>query len=103
MDVPDVGPFRNMPLEEEVAPGSIYSSRLSNSKYYNFDHPKRGKALIFDNSTFDDKDLQYRHGSDKDSKNLEKVLKIMGFDVIKCLDFTKDEIDKQLEDGNRKF
>ena len=66
--------------------------------FYNMDHKFRGKAVIFNNYDFSEKlGLNYRAGSKKDAKDLEKVLEDLGFDVDKLENYKSDQIKEKLE------
>ncbi|XP_077397792.1 caspase-1-A-like [Festucalex cinctus] len=49
-------------------------------------------ALLIINIKF--KYLKYRHGADKDERNMEKLLRDLGYEVVKYLNLTAKEMDK---------
>ena len=104
MDATDVGQFnhRNVALEQgdREAPGVVFGSREQHSRFYDFHHENRGMALIFNHTKFDlSQNLLDRDGSDKDCADLVRVLEVMKFEVTPCINFTKAQVEKKLEDG----
>ena len=104
MDVPDVNPFdsKNVPIsqKEEEDPIKVSGFREPDSEYYDFNHKHRGIALIFNHTKFKSaQKLSQRDGSDKDCADLVRVLEIMKFEVTPCINFTKAQVEKKLDDG----
>jgi len=55
---------------------------MSNEEFsYNMKHKKRGKAIIFNHTTFEDNCLGPRKGTEKDAEDLKKILSKLRFDV----------------------
>lgn len=87
-------------MEPATSNGHKVRFSTSNDEFYDFDHPNRGIALIFNQVNFDC-GLEARVGSDKDCMELEKVLQEYGFEVRSRRDFTKNQILKELFDGKK--
>lgn len=63
------------------------------SDFYNFDYPKRGKAIIFNHREFSDRErYAIRLGTMKDAECLETELKLLQFDVEPYIDLKSEEI-----------
>lgn len=60
--------------------------------YYNFDHPKRGVAIILNHEQFQDQNYGTRHGSRPDAVRLEAELKKLGFEVRAYTDLKSEEV-----------
>lgn len=71
------------------------------AKEYNFNHSKRGVAIILNHTDYDVKmKLQHREGTDHDISRLNKTLKEkLQFDVRPYYNLTKSEIFTLLENG----
>merc|ERR1711928_130357 len=63
------------------------------SKYYNMNHPKRGRALIFNHENFEPNlELKARSGTAKDRDNLKERLEELDFEVSCHNDLTYSEL-----------
>ncbi|EFA01345.2 Caspase-like Protein [Tribolium castaneum] len=65
--------------------------------HYNMNHKNRGLALIFNHEVFDIHNLKPRTGTDQDRKNLEDVLRKLGFEVIVFQDLRYHDIERQIK------
>lgn len=74
-------------------------STEKNAAYYKMDHKSRGLALIFNHEFFDVHNLKARTGTDQDRKNLEDVLRKLGFEVIVFQDLKYHEVEHQIKQG----
>jgi Caspase domain len=75
-------------------PGHEFPSRPTNERYYDFTHKNLGIAIIFNQIKV--KGEGERKGSEKDAKDLHKVLTHIGFNVQVLTDFTTKEIKDNL-------
>jgi hypothetical protein len=66
---------------------------------YNTSNPCLGVAVIFNQMNFADAELETRHGSEKDEKDLTKVLEELGFDVRVFRDEKEGNIKEKLKKG----
>jgi len=65
---------------------------------YNMDHPKRGRALIFNHFEYDDNlELEARHGTKEDCENLKNTLVALNFEVSIHEDLSYKEIKDVLD------
>ena len=76
--------------------GNPKSVAKSNSLFYDMNHKKRGKALIFNHENFDEStgmsgNALTRAGTNIDASDLEKVLNTRGFDVTIHKDLPNSE------------
>jgi caspase 7 len=79
--------------------GNIFA-RMTTEKYathYNMSHKSRGLALIFNHEFFDIANLKQRTGTDQDRKNLDDVLRKLGFEVIVFQDLKYHDIEQQIK------
>ncbi|KAF4530483.1 hypothetical protein B566_EDAN014686 [Ephemera danica] len=67
------------------------------SLHYNMQHPRRGKALIFNHEIFDTPSLTPRTGTNVDSQNLQECLLALGFEVCLHKDLRWKEIEYIIE------
>lgn len=67
--------------------------------YYKMDHRNRGIAIIFNHTTFDDKELFERNGTDKDSEALQRSFRKLGFKVHVYNDLTSASVVSVLDKG----
>ena len=61
--------------------GSMSVAEKKATRNYRMDHPRRGRALIFNHLIFRDAALSDRVGTDQDAVNLRSTLDNLGFDV----------------------
>jgi len=66
---------------------------MDDSREYNMNHPRRGKAIILNHKTFSTPVLHERTGTDTDRDNLKTTLSDLGFHVEVYEDKTRGEID----------
>ncbi|XP_050392543.1 caspase-1 [Patella vulgata] len=72
-----------------IKAGPNCNQRCNNDTYC-FHHGKRGKALIFNQSVFDD--LPSRHGAKHDREKMESCFRYLNFDVVVHKECTAEEI-----------
>ena len=78
------------------------SSSKRQEAFYEMDNKCRGRALIFNNMKFEEElDLEERRGSEKDTEDLEAVLRKLGFSVEVLPDYTKKQIKEKLEEASQ--
>lgn len=73
---------------------STMTPKYTPSTEYDFNHPKRGFALIFNNIDFENEALKRRNGADVDATNLFSVLNKLQFDVRIFVNYRVNEIDE---------
>lgn len=73
-----------------------------NIEIYPMNHPRRGKALIFNQNKFLNDVWEERVGSEKDVERLTEELTSLGFEVDVQIDKTFEEVQAKLESGNTK-
>ena len=78
---------------------------MTNETKYNMNHKERGIALVINMQNYDDPNpeesepkLKKRKWSEKDVESLKKTLDYLEFKVILCLDSTKSQIEKALQE-----
>lgn len=76
------------------------SASDSEDEFYDTSNPKLGVCIIFNCFKFKDKRHENRHGSLKDTQDLERVTKDLGLDVRIFHDSTLKEIKTELKKGN---
>ncbi|KAJ3662325.1 hypothetical protein Zmor_006679 [Zophobas morio] len=79
-------------------------ARMPTEKYathYNMNHKIRGLALIFNHEFFDIHNLKPRTGTDQDRKNLEEVLRKLGFEVVVFQDLRYHDIELQIKQATK--
>ncbi len=70
------------------------------SESYNFNHPRRGTAVIICNAKFSEvTGMKARAGAENDCKNLKTTFRTLGFDVKEHMNLTATEILKLLKKG----
>ncbi len=67
---------------------------------YNMEHKKRGRCLIFNNSTFNNQCLPERNGTDADARALNLCFTSFGFDVERRDNPSASQIKDDLTRGN---
>ncbi|XP_064551444.1 caspase-like [Drosophila montana] len=72
----------------------------SRNPEYNMSHKHRGIALIFNNEHFEDPHLKLRKGTHKDSENLGRALKQLGFQVKEYTDLCSEPIMKIIKEAS---
>lgn len=63
---------------------------------YNMSHPRRGRAIIINNDTFENNFATPRTGSHVDVFNLEKAFSALGFEVTVYDNYTYQEIKRTI-------
>jgi Caspase domain len=58
-------------------------------------HRHRGIALILNHKYF--KNMSTRQGTTKDCKDIERVLKMLGFEPVVCIDYTRKDVQAKLK------
>jgi len=74
---------------------------MASETKYNMNHKERGIALVINMQNYDDPNpfkLEERKWSVKDVESLKKTLAYLEFKVILCLDSTKSQIEKVLQE-----
>ena len=78
---------------------------MANETNYNMNHKERGIALVINMQNYDDPNPEERKPkpeerkwSERDVESLEKTLDYLEFKVIPCLDSTKSQIEKVLQE-----
>lgn len=69
-----------------------------NAEEYNMNHPRRGRAIIFNNDTFDTPGVSNRSGSEADVKNLNRLFTALDFEITVHHNKEYSEIKKILHD-----
>ncbi|CAG0891170.1 unnamed protein product, partial [Darwinula stevensoni] len=77
-----------------------------NDRHYNMDHPRRGKALVFNHEVFhEDTELSRRDGTNQDRERLVHALGNLGFEVIifndKTYQHIMEAIDKVAQENHQ--
>ena len=81
-------------------PSSIPVGVARNDRHYNMDHPRRGKALVFNHEVFhEDTELSRRDGTSHDRERLIHALGNLGFEVIIFNDKTYQQIMEAIDKG----
>lgn len=70
---------------------------------YNMYHPRRGKAIIINNDTFDNNFATQRKGSHVDVANLKQAFSNLGFEVTIYDNWTFQEIKKAIHESKFRF
>lgn len=74
-------------------PSFAFQPVTVNDELYNMNHPKRGKAYIFNHEQFNQElDLKSRSGTNKDRDNLYMRLRELEFEVSYFNDLTFNEL-----------
>lgn len=66
------------------------------SEEYNMNHPRRGKAVIFNHDVFNIDGINPRFGSDIDVKNLAQTYESLGFQSVVHQNLTFAEIKTEI-------
>ncbi|KAL0280903.1 UNVERIFIED_CONTAM: hypothetical protein PYX00_002060 [Menopon gallinae] len=95
-DVTDSKPFNDLQYDFVVPEAQMPVER--DAEEYNMFHPRRGKAIIINNDTFDNNFATQRKGSHVDVANLKQAFSNLGFEVTIYDNWTFQEIKKAIHE-----